>query len=92
MFQYIAQSQPAAGDRECTEAAILIAPKWPEKPRGRCLFINAETLRRQGALAIRVEDGAMRVESRMGESQCRRGGRRRPIRSGDAAFREQKQA
>lgn len=59
---YNGSKDPAAGDRECTEAAILIAPKWSEKPRGRCLFINAETLRREGALAIRVQDGAMRVE------------------------------
>lgn len=62
---------PGAADRECTEAAILIAPKWPDKPRGRCLFINAETLRRDGALAIRVSDGAMRVQGALAQTRGR---------------------
>jgi competence protein ComEC len=44
---------PDAGDI-CAGARILLAPDWWETPPGGCHFIGAETLRREGALAIRL--------------------------------------
>jgi len=39
---------------DCAASAILLAPSWSAAPEGDCLFIGAETLRREGALAIRL--------------------------------------
>ncbi|WP_111430633.1 ComEC/Rec2 family competence protein [Rhodobacteraceae bacterium DSL-40] len=59
---YLGSSKPPVDAAEtCEGAAILIAPGWRESPGGRCLFIGAERLRREGALAIRREDGRLRV-------------------------------
>jgi competence protein ComEC len=53
---YVGSKDPAGAAADCAGAAILIAPKWPP-PEGPCLFIDAETLRREGVLAIDVVDG-----------------------------------
>jgi competence protein ComEC len=49
---YVGRRDPATGPSECASASILIAPRWTTSPGGGCLFIGAETLRRDGALAI----------------------------------------
>jgi competence protein ComEC len=41
-------------EEDCAAAAILLAPSWSEAPAGGCLFIGADRLRRDGALAIRL--------------------------------------
>lgn len=68
---YVGATDSASGNKECAAAAILIAPKWTEKPRGRCLFVNGETLRRDGALAITVRNGAMSVEGALSSNSSR---------------------
>jgi competence protein ComEC len=40
---------------ECTAGRILIAPNWPRAPDGPCVFVGAERLRRDGALAVRFD-------------------------------------
>lgn len=57
---YAGSSDPAGAEAACARVAILIAPKWP-RPAGRCLFIDAATLRREGVMAIDVVNGAPRV-------------------------------
>ncbi len=62
-FLYLGSKAPDARSRgACRDAAILLAPNWREAPAGRCLFIGADRLRRDGALAIRIAGGALRVE------------------------------
>jgi competence protein ComEC len=51
-IRYVGFRDPASGPEDCAAAAILIAPQWSAPPPGPCLFIGAETLRREGALAL----------------------------------------
>lgn len=48
------RSPDARAAEECAAAAILLAPSWSTAPDGDCLFIGADRLRRDGALAIRL--------------------------------------
>ena len=59
---YVGSSETAGAEADCAAAAILIAPNWREAPAGRCLFVGADRLRRDGALAIDVSAGGLRVE------------------------------
>ena len=62
-FRYFGSEAPDATTRAaCRDAAILLAPRWREAPDGDCLFIGAERLRRDGALAIRLAAGTPEVE------------------------------
>jgi competence protein ComEC len=49
---YVGSREVPSPEAECAGAAILIAPNWETAPTGRCLFVGAERLRRDGALAI----------------------------------------
>ncbi|MEM8572146.1 MAG: ComEC/Rec2 family competence protein [Pseudomonadota bacterium] len=51
---------PDAGEI-CASARILLAPSWWDRPEGGCYFIGASTLRSEGALAIRLDDGQLDV-------------------------------
>jgi competence protein ComEC len=51
---YLGSSTVDAPAAECDAAAILIAPNWEEAPAGRCLFVGAARLHRDGALAIDI--------------------------------------
>jgi competence protein ComEC len=62
-IRYVGFRDPARGARDCAEAAIVIAPQWREPPPGRCLFIGAATLRRDGALALRPGPHGPRIEA-----------------------------
>jgi competence protein ComEC len=46
----------------CGSAAIVLAPRWRAELRGGCRFIGAGTLRREGALALRIEEDGLEVE------------------------------
>ncbi len=59
---YVGATDAASGPAECAGAAVLIAPKWYERPPGRCLFIGAVSLRRDGAQAIWLDGRHLRVE------------------------------
>lgn len=62
-FVYIGSKEPSeAARRECLSAAILLAPNWHERPPGRCLFIGANRLRSDGALALRIAAGRLEIE------------------------------
>lgn len=57
---FVYRGSRAPGDEAsdlCRDAAILLAPSWRVAPPGRCLFIGADTLRTQGAIAIRLAGG-----------------------------------
>lgn len=55
-IEYVGSRAPtAATDGLCASAAVLIAPNWPRAPAGGCLFLGAEALRREGAMAIRPD-------------------------------------
>lgn len=46
----------------CRSSAILLAPNWRQPPpEGDCLFIGADLLRREGALAIRLSPEGLQV-------------------------------
>lgn len=63
---YVGATDPASGARECAAAAVLIAPKWYERPPGPCLFIGGGTLRREGAQAIWIDQGHATLEGALG--------------------------
>jgi competence protein ComEC len=61
-FRYLGSRAADARTRDaCRDAGILLAPRWREQPEGGCLFIGAERLRRDGALAIRLDGPGMAV-------------------------------
>jgi competence protein ComEC len=66
------QSPDSADLAECAAAAILLAPSWRTAPDGPCFFIGAERLRAEGALALRVRDGALDAEGALTRSRGRR--------------------
>lgn len=66
---YVGASKTEAG--LCETAAVLIAPNWAEVPRGRCLFVGRDRLRRDGALAIRAAPGGPLVEGARSASRGR---------------------
>jgi competence protein ComEC len=56
---YVGSSETADAEADCAAAAVLIAPNWWETPDGRCLFVGADRLRREGALAIDIRGGTL---------------------------------
>jgi competence protein ComEC len=55
-FIYRGSQRPdARAAEDCAAAAILLAPSWSTAPEGGCLFIGSDRLRREGALAIRLD-------------------------------------
>ncbi len=49
-------------DTLCKASAVLLAPGWRRGPSdGECLFIGADILRSQGALAIRLSGGTAEI-------------------------------
>jgi competence protein ComEC len=52
IVRYVGFRDPASGPKDCAEADVLIAPHWREAPPGDCVFIGAERLARDGALAL----------------------------------------
>ncbi len=51
---YVGTKDAATASSDCAAAAVLIAPNWREAPDGPCLFLGADRLRRDGAVAIRL--------------------------------------
>jgi competence protein ComEC len=49
---YVGSREVPSSEAECEAAAILIAPNWEVVPAGPCLFVGADRLQRDGALAI----------------------------------------
>lgn len=71
-FLYRGSAAPDADSRAaCREVAVLLAPRWRQAPPGRCLFIGADMLRREGALAIRLGDGRLRVDGARSANRSR---------------------
>jgi competence protein ComEC len=69
---YLGTGQPEGDSAQtCAEAAILLAPRWRSRPEGPCLFVGADLLRREGALAIRVVDGRSAVEGAKSRNSSR---------------------
>ncbi len=68
---YVGSQDGATADADCAAAAILIAPNWTRPPEGGCLFVGAERLAREGALAIRLAGGEMQVEGARGRNRAR---------------------
>jgi competence protein ComEC len=56
------QAPDADAAAACATAAVVLAPRWRAELRGGCRFIGAGTLRREGALAIRIAEGGLEVE------------------------------
>ncbi len=61
----------AASARDCVSARILVAPRWRESPRGRCLFIGSDLLRREGAMAISLVDGRLEIDGARSRNRSR---------------------
>jgi competence protein ComEC len=54
-FRYLGSPAPDTETRDaCHDSALLLAPRWRDPPGGRCLFIGADRLAHDGALAIRL--------------------------------------
>ena len=53
LVRYVGIRDPATGPADCADAAVLIAPHWSAAPPGPCLFVGADRLRPEGALAVR---------------------------------------
>ena len=58
---YVGSREVPSPRRTCAGAAILIAPNWEVAPAGPCLFVGAERLRRDGALAIDLGPDGLEV-------------------------------
>lgn len=69
---YVGTRDAASARDDCAAAAVVIAPNWREGPAGPCLFVGAERLRRDGALAIDLRPDGLRVRG------ARAGNRARP--------------
>jgi competence protein ComEC len=62
-FIYRGSQRPdARAAADCAAAAILLAPSWSTAPEGGCLFIGSDRLRREGALAIRLDPAGPVIE------------------------------
>jgi competence protein ComEC len=68
---YVGSKDEAGAASDCAIAAVLIAPNWARPPEGRCLFIGAERLAREGALAIRPDATGMRIEGAKARNRAR---------------------
>lgn len=69
---YVGTRDAASAPADCAAAAVVIAPNWRDGPVGPCLFVGAERLRRDGALAIDLRPDGIRVRG------ARAGNRARP--------------
>jgi competence protein ComEC len=49
--------------QRCARTDLLIAPQWPDKISGRCLTIDMKTLQAQGAIAVYLAKGGLKIES-----------------------------
>lgn len=71
-FLYRGSAAPdAEGAAACREVAVLLAPRWRQAPPGRCLFIGADMLRREGALAIRLDAGRLQIDGARSANRSR---------------------
>lgn len=71
-IEYVGSRAPdAATEGLCAGAAVLVAPNWGRAPGGGCLFLGAEALRREGAIAIWPEPGGLRLEGARSRSTTR---------------------
>ncbi len=68
---YVGRSDPAGASADCAAAAVLIAPNWPSPPEGPCVFIGAERLRAEGALAIRLTPDGPLIEGALARNRAR---------------------
>lgn len=68
---YVGTRDAATAGADCDAAAIVIAPNWDIGPRGPCLFVGAERLRRDGALAIDFGRDGLRVRGARAENRAR---------------------
>jgi hypothetical protein len=68
---YVGSSDPGGAEADCAASTVLIAPNWREAPAGRCLFVGAERLRRDGALAIDISAKGLRVEGARSRNRSR---------------------
>ncbi len=59
---YVGSQNSDDPEADCAGAAVLIAPNWSRPPEGSCLFIGAERLARNGAMAIRRTADGLSVE------------------------------
>ena len=66
---YLGRSDPDFA--ECAADRILIAPNWPSAPEGPCVFIGAERLRDEGAMAIWLTEDGPRVDGALTQNQGR---------------------
>lgn len=71
VVRYVGFTDPATGPADCAGAAILIAPRWWSAPPGPCLFIGAERLRTEGALALRPGPDGLVVEGALSANRSR---------------------
>ena len=58
---YVGTRDAATAGADCAAAAIVIAPNWQTGPAGPCLFVGADRLDRDGALAIDLRPDGLHV-------------------------------
>ena len=68
---YVGTRDAATAGPDCAAAAIVIAPNWRGGPGGPCLFVGADRLRRDGALAIDLRPDGLRVRGARAENRGR---------------------
>jgi competence protein ComEC len=68
---YVGTRDAATAGADCRAAAVLIAPNWRSAPAGPCLFVGADRLRRDGALAIDRGADGLRVRGARAENRGR---------------------
>ena len=68
---YVGTRDAATAGADCTAAAIVIAPNWRSGPSGPCLFVGADRLRRDGALAIDLRGDGLRVTGARAANRAR---------------------
>jgi competence protein ComEC len=68
---YVGTRDAASAGADCAAAAVVIAPNWQAGPPGPCLFVGADRLRRDGALAIDLGHDGPRVRGARAENRAR---------------------
>ena len=68
---YVGTRDATTAGADCATAAIVIAPNWSTAPEGPCLFVGADRLRRDGALAIDLAPDGLHVRGARAANRTR---------------------
>ena len=68
---YVGTRDSEGAETDCAMAAVLIAPNWQGSPRGDCVFIGAERIAREGAIAIRTTEAGLSIDGARTRNRAR---------------------